>query len=124
MTEIPHPGPAKGWLHFKGACRYLNLSNVTLTKKLVNGTGPRSFLSPGSRHKIFAIADLDEWVRTAPERQPTPAERERLKKMQAGWARLQERRQAEREKRLRAERQERQRAQRRHATASTDDATA
>ena len=87
--EIPRP---HRWVHFKGACEYLDLSPVTLASKLNAGVGPKFYRSPGSRNKIFRTDHLDDWVVDAPERPITEAERDRLVKLQAGARRSREQR--------------------------------
>ena len=102
--EIPRPlasaplrrePPAHRWVHFRGACEYLDLSPVTLTAKLNAGVGPKFYRSPGSRNKIFRTDHLDDWVANAPERPLTQAERDRLIKLQAGARRSREARRRE-----------------------------
>jgi len=85
------------WLHLQAACDYLDLSTVTLAKKLNAGTGPKFYLSPGSWNKVFWTGDLDDWIRNSPERQPTPGERVRLAKLQEGAERVRQKRRARRQ---------------------------
>jgi hypothetical protein len=92
MTDNPHPTSPGHWLRLKAACKHLNISTVTLTKKLNAGTGPRSYQSPGSRFRIFWSGDLDAWILNAPPHPVTPAERERLAKLQAGAERVRQER--------------------------------
>jgi hypothetical protein len=104
--EIPRPlasaslrqePPAHRWVHFKGACEYLDLSPVTLAAKLNAGVGPKFYRSPGSRNRIFRTDHLDDWVANAPERPLTEAECDRLIKLQAGARRSREQRRRERQ---------------------------
>jgi hypothetical protein len=95
FTEF-RPNPQPRWLHFKAACKYLDLSHVTLALKLSNGTGPKFYRSPGSKNKIFWSLDLNDWVVNAPEHPMTEAERGRLAKLQAGAERVREERRAQR----------------------------
>jgi hypothetical protein len=92
MDDKPHHNPSPRWLHYGAACDYLDLKRGTLAKKLAERTGPRFYLSPGSRSKIFWTPDLDDWVRDAPRRELTQAEIKRFAKLQAGAARARERR--------------------------------
>jgi hypothetical protein len=97
MTDNLHPNSQGRWLHFKAMCRYVDLSPSAMTAKLIAGTGPRSYQSPGSRNKIFWSGDVDDWVVNAPERVLTQAERGRLIKLQEGAARVREERRARRQ---------------------------
>jgi hypothetical protein len=97
MTDSPHPTSPGRWLRLKAACKYLNISTVTLTKKLNARVGPRSYRSPGSRFRIFWSGDLDDWVLNAPKHPMTQAERERLAKLQAGAERVRQKRRARRQ---------------------------
>ena len=95
MTTKPRPNSQPRWVHFKGACKYLDLSPITLTTKLNAGVGPKFHRSPGSRNKIFWTPDLDDWVMNSPERPLTQGERERYAKLQEGAERARARRRAE-----------------------------
>jgi hypothetical protein len=98
VTNEPRPTPPGRWLHFKAACRYVDLSPSAMAAKLIAGTGPKFHRSPGSRFKIFSTLDLDDWIVNAPERAPTQAERGRLIKLQEGAERVRRERRARRAK--------------------------
>ena len=68
-----------------------------MAKKLTEGAGPKFYRAPGTRSKIFKVDDLDDWIENAPERPLTQAENARLKKLQAGAARLREEQRARRQ---------------------------
>jgi hypothetical protein len=97
MTDNPHSNSQPRWLRLKAACLYVNLSRNAMLQKLRAGTGPKFHVSPGSRFKIFWSGDLDDWILNAPTHPVTPAERERLAKLQAGAARVLEERRARRQ---------------------------
>jgi hypothetical protein len=97
MTDDPRPNPQPRWVHQQGAADYLDLELSTFVKKLIDGTGPRFYLAPGSRNKIFWTPDLDAWVMTTPERPVTEGEIRRLEKLQAGARRVREERRARRQ---------------------------
>jgi hypothetical protein len=77
-------------------CKYVDLSPSAMALKLSNGTGPRSYQSPGSRFRIFWSGDVDDWIVNAPERVLTQAERARLIKLQEGAERVRRERRARR----------------------------
>lgn len=99
MTDEPYPSRER-WLRFKSACKYLDIAPATLALKLNNGSGPPYHVLPGSRNKLFKTTDLDAWILSAPKLLMTPAERERLAKLQAGAERARQERRARRQAKI------------------------
>jgi hypothetical protein len=90
MTDELDNNAPRRWLRYGAACAYVGLKPGTMAKKLTEGAGPKFYRAPGTRSKIFKVDDLDDWIENAPERPLTQAENARLKKLQAGAARLRE----------------------------------
>ena len=97
MTDELDSNAPRRWLRYGAACAYVGLKPGTMAKKLTEGAGPKFYRAPGTRSKIFKVDDLDDWIENAPERPLTQAEIARLKKLQAGAARLREEQRAQRQ---------------------------